>query len=179
MPDDAEELESELPPNQERFCQEYLKDLNATQAAIRAGYAEKAARQQGSRLLTNAAVKDRVNELLIERGDRVRIDSDYVLQNLATVAERCMQRAPVMIRRGQNLVQKIDADGNHVWEFDSSGANVALGLLGRHLKLFADRIEHTGKDGKPIEHKDVTALPDDKLDARIAMLLAKRGEKTE
>ena len=49
-----------LTPRQERFVAEYLIDLNATQAAIRAGYSESTAKQQGSRLLTKAYVRDAV-----------------------------------------------------------------------------------------------------------------------
>lgn len=47
----------------EKFCNEYIKDMNATQAAIRAGYSEKTARSQGSTLLTNPNIKSRVAEL--------------------------------------------------------------------------------------------------------------------
>ena len=47
----------ELTPKQERFCQEYMKDLNGTQAAIRAGYSKETARQQAQRLLTKVYIK--------------------------------------------------------------------------------------------------------------------------
>lgn len=47
----------------EKFCHEYIKDMNATQAAIRTGYSEKTAKMQGSRLMTNDDIKARVKEL--------------------------------------------------------------------------------------------------------------------
>lgn len=47
----------------EKFCHEYIKDMNATQAAIRTGYSEKTAKMQGSRLMTNDDIKTRVKEL--------------------------------------------------------------------------------------------------------------------
>ena len=47
----------------EKFCHEYIKDMNATQAAIRTGYSEKTAKMQGSRLMTNDDIKERVKEL--------------------------------------------------------------------------------------------------------------------
>jgi len=64
------------------FCSEYLKDRNATQAAIRAGYSEKTAKEQGYRLLTNVHVKARINELMRERAQRLEIETTDVLQRL-------------------------------------------------------------------------------------------------
>ena len=75
-----------LNAKQERFCQEFLVDLNATQAAIRAGYSEKTAKSQGSRLLTKADVSARVGELKAERAKRTEITADRVLRELARVA---------------------------------------------------------------------------------------------
>jgi phage terminase small subunit len=54
---------SELTPKQQRFCEEYVVDCNGTQAAIRAGYSEKTAVEQASRLLINVKVGERINEL--------------------------------------------------------------------------------------------------------------------
>ena len=75
-----------LNAKQERFCEEYLVDLNATQAAIRAGYSDKTAKSQGSRLLTKADVSARVGELKAERAKRTEITADRVLRELARVA---------------------------------------------------------------------------------------------
>lgn len=163
--------ESSLSPKQERFCQELLVDNNQTQAAIRAGYPGKAAAAQASRLLTNAKIKARVTELRGEQSERTRVTADYVIENLTEVVERCMERAPVMVREGRRMVQEVDADGNHVWQFNSNGANRALELLGKHLKLFADRVEHSGPDGRPIEMAN--HLTDDQLDAKLAALMCK------
>ncbi len=71
----------------ESFCQEYVKDRNATQAAIRAGYSEKTARQQGSRLLTNAAIRARIGELQAEVAERNRITVDSLLSKFQEVYE--------------------------------------------------------------------------------------------
>ncbi len=75
----------------EAFCQEYVKDRNATQAAIRAGYSEKTARQQGSRLLTNAAISSRIGELQEEIAERNEIDADNIMAKLETVYERSLE----------------------------------------------------------------------------------------
>lgn len=76
-----------LSDKQERFCEEYLIDLNATQSAIRAGYAEKSARTQGSRLLTNDDIQKRISQLQADRSHRVKVDADYVLRRLVDMAE--------------------------------------------------------------------------------------------
>lgn len=71
---------------QEQFCKEYLIDLNATQAAIRAGYSEKTARQQGQRLLTKVDIQNRIAELKAERSRRIEITADMVVQEIAKIA---------------------------------------------------------------------------------------------
>jgi phage terminase small subunit len=75
-----------LTNKQEMFCREYLIDLNAKQAAIRAGYSHKTAEVQGSRLLSNAKVSSFIQELKAEREQRLEIDSDKVLQEVYDVA---------------------------------------------------------------------------------------------
>lgn len=87
---------------------------------------------------------------------RAIVDATYVLKGLRNVADRCQQAVPVMVRQGKGMVQKTEIDPETgeergVWEFDSAGANRALELLGKHLSLFTDRLEATGKDGAPLE----------------------------
>jgi phage terminase small subunit len=75
-----------LTPKQERFVAEYLIDLNATQAAIRAGYLIKTARQQGSRLLTNADIAQAVQNGRKEVTEQLEVDSRWVLQRWIEIA---------------------------------------------------------------------------------------------
>lgn len=128
----------QLTPRQERFCQEYLIDLNGTQAAIRAGYSRKTANEQSTRLLANVHISTRIGALKAERTERTEITADYVLYGLKEVAERCLQRRPVMEfdYSEKRMVQKKDEEGHAVWEFDSSGANRAFELLGKHVGIF-------------------------------------------
>jgi len=70
----------------ELFCQEWLIDLNATQAATRAGYSEKTANEQGARLLTYKDVQARISELMEERVKRMQITQDRVIEELAVIA---------------------------------------------------------------------------------------------
>lgn len=78
---------SKLTDKQERFCQEYIKDLNATQAAIRAGYSEKTARQIGTENLAKPATAHRITELKVARIDEIKIDSKWVLQQMKDIHE--------------------------------------------------------------------------------------------
>jgi phage terminase small subunit len=134
-----------MTPKQQRFVEEYLIDLNGTQAAIRAGYSARTANEQAARLLANASVADAVREAQAKRSERTEITADYVLKGIHEVAERCLQRAPVMAGRGEDRTQLIDGDGRHVWTFDATGANKAFELLGKHLKLFTEKVEHSGE----------------------------------
>ena len=84
------------------------------------------------------------------RAERTEITADYVLRGIQEIAERCLQRAPVMVGRGEDRQQAIDEEGRHVWTFDSSGANKAFENLGKHLKLFTDKVEASGPDGAPL-----------------------------
>lgn len=73
---------SKLTPKQQRFVDEYILDLNATQAAIRAGYSEKTAREQGARLLSKVNIQAAIQELMQERSEKTRVDAQYVLDRL-------------------------------------------------------------------------------------------------
>ena len=116
-----------LTPKQSRFVKEYLVDMNATQAAIRAGYSEKTARSIGMENLTKPDIEEAIAEARAEREERTEITADYVLMGLKTVADRCMQAEEVL-----------DADGRPtgLFRFNANGANKALELLGKHLGLF-------------------------------------------
>jgi phage terminase small subunit len=131
-----------LSAKQEQFCREYLVDLNATQAAIRAGYSPKTAYSMGQRLLKNVEVQKTVQSAMDERSKRTEVNADYVLTNLLEIVERCMQRAPVL-HKGEQVV---DEEGNSVWCFDGKNAIRALELLGKHLGMFTDKLqtEHSG-----------------------------------
>ena len=66
-----------------------------------------------------------------------------------------------MVREGRNMVQAVDEEGRHVWEFNANGANKSLELLGKHLALFTDKTELTGKDGEALTIKVITYEGDD------------------
>ena len=77
---------AKLTEKQQRFVDEYLIDLNATQAAIRAGYSAKTADVQGSRMLGNVKVQQAISEAMAERSKRTGINQDRVVLELAKIA---------------------------------------------------------------------------------------------
>jgi phage terminase small subunit len=121
-----------LTPKQELFVQEYLVDLNATQAAIRAGYSAKTAEQQASRLLSNVKISALVAQGKAEQLKRAGLTGDWVIRKLIKNVRRAMQ-----------LEQVLDSDGNPTGEYRYEGAvaNKALELLGKHKGLFTDKLE--------------------------------------
>lgn len=126
---------------QRRFVDEYLVDLNATQAAIRAGYSEKTAYSIGQENLKKPEISSRIADAQAEIAKRTEVTVDYVIKNLVEVIERCSQRAPVMVREGKRMVQLVDEDDRHVWQFDAKGVIGASNLLGKHLGMYIEKRE--------------------------------------
>jgi len=135
-----------LTAKQQRFIEEYLVDLNATRAYMAAfgSKNERAAAASAAKLLRKANISAEIARRQAERSQRVQVTQDYVLTNLTEVVERCMQRAPVMVRKGRHMVQLVDEEGRDVWQFDARGAVGALNLLGQHLAMFTKKIAHEG-----------------------------------
>ena len=82
----TEQTETTPSPRQEQFVAEYLVDLNATQAAIRAGYSEKTARQQGARLLSNVYIQAAIAQARQEQQQRTQVTADSVVKEAALIA---------------------------------------------------------------------------------------------
>ena len=142
---------------QDRFVKEYLIDLNATQAAIRAGYSPKTANEQGARLLANVSVQEAIAKAMAERSKRTGISQDRVIQELARIAFvnpqnvinpkyasvkadateddlACIQSVKVKTMDG--------AKGKSVErEVRLNDKMKALELLGKHLGMFKDKLE--------------------------------------
>lgn len=127
-----------LNDKQKQFCNEYMIDLNATQAAIRAGYSQKTAQEQSARLLSNVMVQEYIQELQKGIAKRNKISQDEVLQDLIEIKNRCMQNVPVM------YFDKVDKEwkqegakyGEPIYKFDSQGATKALDLIGKHIGFY-------------------------------------------
>ena len=148
---------AKLTEKQKRFAEEYLVDLNATQAAIRAGYSPDTANEQGSRLLANVNVKSTVDKMIAERSRRTGINADRVIREIAKIA--FVNAGEIVDLDTALLMDKISDDDMaaiqsvKVKTFGEDGVErevkladklKALELLGKHLGLFKDKLEVDG-----------------------------------
>lgn len=142
-----------LTAKQQRFVEEYLVDLNATQAAIRVGYSARTANEQGARLLANASIRAAVNEAKKAQAARVEVEADTVLRELLRIGTVDVSRAfaadgsllpihemPEDVRRAVSAIEVTSLGATVKVKFWSKVD--ALDKLGRHLKLFTDKVEH-------------------------------------
>ncbi len=167
MPDFLQEhFKNRMTPKQSLFVIEYLKDLNGTQAAIRAGYSEASANQIASENLGKPYIKKAIEDQMRWRAARAGITADYVLELMREISERCLQRKPVMVfnkvtnayEQETRVVELPTGEfvNEGVWEFDSAGANTAAANLAKHLKLLTDKQEISGPDGQPLQPPSIT-----------------------
>lgn len=129
-----------LSDKQIRFCEEYLIDLNATQAAIRAGYSEQTARVIAAQNLSKLNIQEKISELRKNISSKLELDAQWVLQRLKDISDRCVQAEPVMIRNSNGEMEE-----SGEYRFDSAGANKATELIGKHLGMFGDKLDVTSK----------------------------------
>lgn len=137
-----------MTPKQQRFVEEYLIDLNATQAAIRAGYSESTASEIGYENLTKPQIAEAIQAAMDERSTRTEITADYVLQSIVSTMERCKQAEPVFDRKGDPVMTDTPDGGMaRAYTFNPMGVLKGAELLGKHLKLFTEKHEHSGNVG--------------------------------
>jgi phage terminase small subunit len=156
-------VKDRLTHKQRRFVDEYLYDLNATQAATRAGYSKKTAYSQGQRLLKNVEVHTAIQKAQAERAERMKINSDWVLKRLVDEAEanladlydrktghlKSVHEWPEIWRQG--LVSGLDVTTstiedettNTITKVRLSDRIKRLELIGRHVNIqaFKDRVD--------------------------------------
>jgi phage terminase small subunit len=164
------------------FVKEYLVDLNATQAALRAGYSEKTAYRTGADNLKKPQIQEAIQQAMQKREQRTEITADKVLEEYAklgfsdvsdylevvterVLVDRTAEGEPIseikqfvfMKNTADIPPEKLAAisevkqhkDGSISFKLhDKRGA---LDSIARHLGMFTERIEHTGKDGGPIQ----------------------------
>jgi phage terminase small subunit len=129
-------METKITPRQRRFVEEYLVDLNATQAAVRAGFAKKTAYSSGPRLLANVGVANAIAAAKQARSEVTAIDSAWVLRQAVQVYQRCVQEIrPVLHPKTRK--QSMDENGNVLFTFNAAAASRALELIGKHVEVGA------------------------------------------
>ena len=149
-----------LTAKQTAFVQEYLVDLNATQAAIRAGYSKRRAGEIGYQLLQKTTIQAAIQEEMAKRAQRTEITADKVLKEFAKLAffdprnlfddkgnpkditELDDDTAAALA--GLDVVQEVDPDSgttSYTKRYKLASKQAALDSLGRHLGMFLDRSE--------------------------------------
>jgi phage terminase small subunit len=176
-----------------RFVHEYLKDLNAAQACIRAGYSEKGANVTGSQLLAVPSIKAAVNAAIAQRAVRVEVKVDDVVRELMRLASvdvmkafdskgrlLSLSRMPEDVRRAIQSIEVeelFEGSGDDrvqigvlrkVKFWDKKGA---LELLGKHLQMFTER--------RPADADEAQASARWKPDDAKALLTELRRRKKE
>lgn len=157
---------------QSAFVNEYLIDLNATQAAIRAGYSAKTASSQGERLLRNVEVSAAVSAAQADRSQRTRIDADWVLSRLGAEVEadladlyredgsvKPVHEWPLIWRQGLVAgveVERIAEGIGTVTKIKISDRIKRIDLIGKHIDVqaFKEKVEHTGAINITINPED-------------------------
>ncbi|MGL4588424.1 MAG: terminase small subunit [Acinetobacter ursingii] len=165
---------TKLTAKQQRFVEEYLIDLNATQAAIRAGYSEKTANEIGAENLAKPSIAKAIQDALKERSERVQIDADYVLKRLVEIDQmdvldimdddgnvKPLRDWPKIWRQYISNIETISMDDGEGWlkkiKWPDKVKN--LELLGKHISVgaFKDKVEHSGK----LEIESLSSLMDE------------------
>jgi phage terminase small subunit len=165
---------AKLTPKQQRFCEEYLIDLNATQAAVRAGYSAKTANKVGPRALVNVGIQVEIQKLMVARSSRTEVTADNVVRELAKIGFSNIGEFMTWDRDGVELTSsayltpdqkaavaevKVKKNIRHDPNSDS-GAKIesvelklkmhdkrsALVNLGKHLGIFTDRLHLTTEE---------------------------------
>lgn len=170
---------------QSLFVAEYMIDLSATKAALRAGYSPRTAAKIGSELLAKPRIKAALEQAMAERVKRTEITADDILRELGRVVffdKRKLFDEKGFIREIRTLDDDTAAglaEINVYEEYSGYGENrksigqtrkfkafdkvAALSLYMRHLGMLKDRVEHTGRNGEPLIPRKKTDLTDDEL----------------
>lgn len=161
-----------MTPKQQAFVDEYLIDLNATQAATRAGYSARTANEQGARLLANASVSAAIAAAKRVRSEKTAVDAAWLLSRLADEATadvadlydetgnvRAVKDWPLIWRTGLVAgieVESIGEGAGRLTKIKLSDRVKRLELIGKHIDVqaFKDKIEHTGAIALVVNSED-------------------------
>lgn len=169
-PDPSSDGGRPLTPKEARFVEEYLVDVNGSAAAARAGYSKKTGYVVASRLLKKVQVQRALKAAIEARSKRTQVTADQVLAELAIIgfsdirhlvdakgALLSVADLPDSVARSVSSVEVIRREGKddepdeytHKVKLWDKGK--ALELIARHLGMLVDKVEHSGKNGAPLE----------------------------
>jgi len=128
-----------LTPKQLRFCLEYLKDFNGTQAAIRAGYSKKTANEQASRLLANVNIQNQIkeNNQKVEKSNIM--DIQEIQERLTNMARGDLQEEVIVVTGDGDGYSSAQVMKKQIGAKDQAKA---LELLGKANGLFIDKVQN-------------------------------------
>lgn len=150
-------------PRHMAFCLNYVKNGGkGQQAAIAAGFTAKNAGSQASRLLRKAEIKAEIDKLIKSVAPEYLVDHKFVIERLKRIIDHCMLMDTDPGSKG------LDDDGDMVEpsRYDASGANKALELIGRHLKMFTDKLEVTDTTDRAALLAEARKRADEMKDAK-------------
>ena len=136
----AAELGRDLNPQYRKFVQEWMVDMNATRAAIAAGYSEKSAAQTASRLMRRTEIRSYRDALMAEAFEDLGVTRHSIASRVWEIYERCMQKKPVM--EWNSTTREWIESGE--WQFDTKGALKALAMMLEMLPEMEDEDEGGG-----------------------------------
>jgi phage terminase small subunit len=170
---------SDLSPQRLLFAQEYAVDLNAKKAALRAGYAESTAEKYAAMLLKNTQIQEAVKQVMKDRADRLQITQDRVLEEYAKIAfsdirdfvdfrtEKTVvgydeEGQPIIdyknivdVRPSDQvdgrIINEISISKDGTLKFKLHDKKGALDMIGKHMKMFTEKVEMGGPDGEPLQ----------------------------
>lgn len=174
-------MTNKFTPKQQRFIEEYLVDLNGTQAAIRAGYSEKTACEQAVRLLANVRIQQAIQEAMHKRSERTGITADMVLRELAKIGFSNMRNyaawGPSYVHlmnsseiseddcaAVQEVTQTVTESGVNI-KFKLHDKKGSLELIGKHLGMFVEKKLFGNDPDNPLPPAVTFYLPDNGRDA--------------
>lgn len=129
---------AKLTAKQKRFCDEYLIDLNATQAAIRAGYSEKTARAIGNENLTKPDIKEYIENRMAEKEKELIADQDEVLRYLTSVLRGESQSTEIVVEGTGDGCSEARTILKEPSEKDRLKA---AELLGKRYGIYTDKVQ--------------------------------------
>lgn len=136
----AAELGRDLNPQYRKFVQEWMVDMNATRAAIAAGYSEKSAAQTASRLMRRTDIRRYRDALMAEAFEDLGVTRHSIASRVWEIYERCMQKKPVL--EWNSTTREWIESGE--WQFDTKGALKALAMMLEMLPEMEDEDEGGG-----------------------------------